>query len=114
MLSIPRNRKALLYILAIGSPIAFSVWQALLNNFAVEIASFGGKEIGMLQSLREVPGFLAFTVVFLLLIIRQQNFAIVSLILLGIGTALTGFFPSILGLYITTVIMSIGFHYLET
>jgi MFS family permease len=68
----------------------------------------------MLQSLREVPGFLAFTVVFLLLIIRQQNFAIVSLILLGIGTALTGFFPSILGLYITTVIMSIGFHYLET
>jgi MFS family permease len=114
MFSIPRNRKTLLYILAIGSPIAFSVWQALLNNFAVEIASFGGKEIGMLQSLREVPGFLAFTVVFLLLIIRQQNFAIVSLILLGIGTALTGFFPSILGLYITTVIMSIGFHYLET
>ena len=114
MLSIPKNRKAFLYILAIGSPIAFSVWQALLNNFAVEIASFGGKEIGMLQSLREVPGFLAFTVVFLLLIIRQQNFAIVSLILLGIGTALTGFFPSILGLYITTVIMSIGFHYLET
>jgi MFS family permease len=114
MLSIPRNRKAFLYILAIGSPIAFSVWQVLLNNFAVEIASFGGKEIGMLQSLREVPGFLAFTVVFLLLIIRQQNFAIVSLILLGIGTALTGFFPSILGLYITTVIMSIGFHYLET
>jgi len=114
MLSIPRNRKAFLYILAIGSPIAFSVWQALLNNFAVEIANFGGKDIGMLQSLREVPGFLAFTVVFLLLIIRQQNFAIVSLILLGIGTALTGFFPSILGLYITTVTMSIGFHYLET
>ena len=114
MLSIPRNRKAFLYILAIGSPIAFSVWQALLSNFAVEVASFGGKEIGILQSLREVPGFLAFTVVFLLLIIRQQNFAIVSLILLGIGTALTGFFPSILGLYITTVTMSIGFHYLET
>ena len=114
MLSIPRNRKAFLYILAIGSPIAFSVWQALLNNFAVEVANFGGKDIGMLQSLREVPGFLAFTVVFLLLIIRQQNFAIVSLILLGIGTALTGFFPSILGLYITTVTMSIGFHYLET
>ena len=89
MFSIPRNRKTLLFILAIGSPIAFSVWQALLNNFAVEIANFGGKEIGMLQSLREVPGFLAFTVVFLLLIIRQQNFAIVSLIILGIGTART-------------------------
>ena len=114
MFSIPRNRKTLLFVLAIGSPIAFSVWQALLNNFVVEIANFGGKEIGMLQSLREVPGFLAFTVVFLLLFIRQQNFAIISLILLGIGTVLTGFFPSILGLYITTVIMSTGFHYLET
>ena len=114
MFSIPSNRKTFLFVLAIGSPIAFSVWQALLNNFAIEIANFGGKEIGILQSLREVPGFLAFTVVFLLLIIRQQNFAIVSLILLGIGTALTGFFPSILGLYITTVTMSIGFHYLET
>ena len=114
MFSIPNNRKTFLFILAIGSPIAFSVWQVLLNNFAVEIASFGGKEICILQSLREVPGFLAFTVVFLLLIIRQQNFAIVSLILLGIGTAMTGFFPSTLGLYITTVIMSTGFHYLET
>ena len=110
MFSIPNNRKTFLFILAIGSPIAFSVWQVLLNNFAVEIASFGGKEIGILQSLREVPGFLAFTVVFLLLIIRQQNFAITSLILLGIGTAMTGFFPSTLGLYITTVIMSTGFH----
>ena len=114
MFSITNNRKTFLFILAIGSPIAFSVWQVLLNNFAVEIASFGGKKIGILQSLREVPGFLAFTVVFLLLIIRQQNFAIVSLILLGIGTAMTGFFPSTLGLYITTVIMSTGFHYLET
>jgi glucan phosphoethanolaminetransferase (alkaline phosphatase superfamily) len=106
MFTIPRNKKSLLFILAIGAPIAFSVWQALLNNFVVEIANFGGKEIGMLQSLREVPGFLAFTVVFLLLFIRQQNFAIISLILLGIGTALTGFFPLNLGLYITTVIMS--------
>lgn len=36
------------------------------------------------------------------------------MILLGIGTALTGLFPNALGLYITTVVMSIGFHYLET
>ena len=51
---------------------------------------------------------------FLLVYFRQQNFSALSLILLGIGTAITGFFPSFLGLYITTVIMSIGFHYLET
>jgi predicted MFS family arabinose efflux permease len=33
---------------------------------------------------------------------------------LGLGVALTGYYPSAVGLYITTVIMSIGFHYLET
>ena len=37
-----------------------------------------------------------------------------SLALLGIGTALTGWFPTVLGLYCTTVLMSIGFHYYET
>jgi hypothetical protein len=108
------DRKTLLFLLAGASPIAFATWQALLNNFVVEAASFTGIEIGILQSLREVPGFLAFTVVYVLLIIKQQNFAILSLIVLGLGTALTGFFPVVLGLYVTTVIMSIGFHYLET
>ena len=70
--------------------------------------------MGILQSLREIPGFLAFGVVFLLLIVREQRLAYISLALLGVGTALTGFFPSVIGLYITTVVMSIGFHYYET
>ena len=108
-----QERKTLLFVMAIGSPIAFATWQILLNNFVVEVAHFDGLEIGILQSLREVPGFLAFTVVFMLMFFKQQNFAILSLVLLGLGTALTGFFPSIIGLYITTVIMSMGFHYLE-
>jgi hypothetical protein len=108
------ERKTLLFLLAGASPIAFATWQALLNNFVVEAASFTGVEIGILQSLREIPGFLAFTVIYVLLVIKQQNFAILSLVVLGLGTALTGFFPAALGLYVTTVIMSVGFHYLET
>jgi len=44
----------------------------MLNNFVVERANFGGIEIGILQSLREVPGFLAFTTVFVLLILKEQ------------------------------------------
>jgi hypothetical protein len=111
---VPKDRKTLLYILAAASPIAFAVWQTLLNNYVVEVVGFTGKEIGFLQSIREIPGFLAFTVVWVLLIIRQQNFAILSLILLGLGTAATGIFSSVMELYITTVLMSIGFHYLET
>lgn len=95
-------------------PLAFSTWAALINNFSQEMAGFTGKEIGILQSLREVPGFLAFTAVFLLAFIKEQRLAMASLFLLAVGVLATGFYPTVLGLYVTTVIMSIGFHYFET
>ena len=99
--------------MSIAMPVAFNTWNALLNNFVVERASFTGVEIGILQSLREVPGFIAFTTVFVLLLIREQTFAVVSLAILGVGVAATGFFPTVYGLYFTTVVMSLGFHYFE-
>jgi hypothetical protein len=108
------NKMVLIYVLAATAPIASSTWTALLNNFVIEKASFTGVEIGILQSLREVPGFLAFASIFVLLFLRQQTFTVLSLIMLGIGTAMTGFFPTAIGLYSSTVIMSVGFHYLET
>ena len=109
-----RRPDLLLLLMASAVPLSFATWQTLLDNFAIHRAAFTGAEIGLLQSLREVPGFLAFAVVFLLLVMRQQNIALLSLALLGIGTALTGWFPTVLGLYCTTVLMSIGFHYYET
>ena len=108
------NPQTLLLAMAFVMPLVFSVWNALLNNFVVEKAQFSGAEIGILQSLREVPGFLAFTAVFVLLVLREQTFALLSLALMCIGVALTGWLPFELGLYCTTVVMSIGFHYVET
>ena len=104
----------LLLITAAAVPLSFATWQALLNNFAIERAAFSGAEMGILQSLREVPGFLAFLVVFLLFLCREQTIAYVSLLLLGVGTLVTGWFPSVVGLYVTTVVMSLGYHYFET
>ena len=95
-------------------PLGFAAWQALLNNFAIEQAAFTGREIGILQSLREVPGFLAFTAVFVILVLREQTFAVVAVAVFGLGVAITGYFPSEYGLYFTAVLMSIGFHYFET
>lgn len=109
-----RNPITFLILASIAMPLGFSAWQALLNNFAIERANFTGVEIGILQSLREVPGFLAFTTVFVLLILREQTFAVIALALFGIGIAMTGFFPSEYGLYFSAVLMSIGFHYMET
>ena len=109
-----RRPEVLLLLMASAVPLSFATWQTLLDNFAIHRAAFTGAEIGMLQSLREVPGFLAFAAVFLLVVMREQTVAYVSLALLGIGTALTGWFPTVLGLYATTVLMSVGFHYYET
>lgn len=109
-----RSKKAFLITTSILMTLTFSAWVALLNNFAVEKAQFTGVEIGILQSLREVPGFLAFTAIFVLLVISEQTFALLSLCIMSIGVALTGFFPYEIGLYATTVLMSIGFHYFET
>ena len=104
----------LLLAMAFIMPLIFSVWMVLLNNFVVEKANFTGVEIGLLHSLREIPGFLAFTVIYVLLFIKEQRLAILSLGITAVGVAITGFFPQVIGLYLTTMLMSIGFHYFET
>ena len=105
---------AFLAIASMVTSITFAGWMAMLNNFVIEQAAFTGAEIATFQSLREIPGFLAFTAIFVLLVFTEQVFALISLCLLSIGVAITGLFPSIYGLYATTVLMSIGFHYYET
>ena len=104
---------SLLILMSIAMPVAFNAWSAMLNNFVVERAAFTGVEIGILQSLREIPGFLSFTLIFVLLIIKEQAFAVFALALLGLGVSMTGFFPTVYGLYFTTILMSTGFHYFE-
>ncbi len=109
-----RTPLVMLILMSTAMQLSFSTWRALINNFAVERAAFTGAEMGLLQSIREIPGFMAFAAVFLLLLMREQTLALVSLLLLGLGTAMTGYFPSEIGLYCTTLLMSIGFHYYET
>ncbi|WP_233192656.1 MFS transporter [Acidimangrovimonas sediminis] len=114
--ALPRWRRpeALLYVMAAAMPIAFSTWQALLNNFVIEAANFTGVQIGWLQSVREVPGFLAIGVILVLMVMREQMLALMSLVLLGAAVAATALFPSFGGLLATTILSSIGFHYFQT
>ncbi|MDP6069142.1 MAG: MFS transporter [Alphaproteobacteria bacterium] len=109
-----RRPEVMLMLMASASALAFATWNVLLNNFAIERAAFDGADIGVLQSLREVPGFLAFAVVFLLLVLAEQTLALAALVLLGLGIMVTGFFPSFMGLCLTTLVMSLGYHYYET
>lgn len=51
----------------------------LLNNFVIEKAFFTAIIIGVLQSLREVPGLLAFTDTYVLILIKEQRLTFISL-----------------------------------
>jgi len=103
-----------LMVLTIFATAGLHVWRTLFDNFAVHVIDLNGSHIGILQSVREIPGFLALLVVYVLLIIKEHRLSALSVLVLGIGVVATGFFPTFYGLLFTTLIMSFGFHYFET
>lgn len=103
-----------LIVLTVASTVGLQSWRTLFNNFAVDVARLNGQQVGIIQSLRELPGFLTLLVVFAIRIVAEHRLSSLSVLLLGLGVAITGFFPSYLGLGLTTVLMSFGFHYYET
>ena len=109
-----RRPEALLILMAVALPLAFSVWSALLNNFVVEVIRFDGLDIGLLHTIREIPGFFAVGVISILLFVREQTLALSMLALLGIATALTACFPFLSGILTVTLLSSVGFHFFET
>ena len=109
-----RRPEALLILMAVALPLAFSVWSALLNNFVVEVIRFDGLDIGVLHTIREIPGFFAVGVISILLFVREQTLALLMLALLGIATAVTAWFPFLSGILTVTLLSSVGFHFFET
>ena len=109
-----RRPIGLLFVMAIAMPIAFSTWSALLNNFVIEAANFDGADIGLLHTVREIPGFFAIGVIAIIMFMREQVLGLVSLIMLGVATGITAWFPSMGGILTITMLSSIGFHYYET
>ncbi|PWK58714.1 putative MFS family arabinose efflux permease [Silicimonas algicola] len=104
---------ALLVLMAVAMPLAFSTWSALLNNFVFERAAFTGVEIGWLHTVREIPGFLAIAIIPILVVMREQSIALLSLVTLGLATAVTAWFPTFGGLLAVTLVSSVGFHFFE-
>ena len=103
-----------LVVLTISSTVGLQTWSTLFNNFAVDVANLQGSHVGMIQSIREIPGFLALLAVYVMLIIREHRLSALSILILGAGLAATGVFPTFAGIAITTLISSFGFHYYET
>ncbi len=103
-----------LAVMTISAAAGLQTWRTLFDNFAVRVAGIEGHHMGIIQSAREIPGFLALLAIFVLLIIKEHRLSALSILFLGLGVTITGFFPSWSGLIFTTLIMSFGFHYFET
>ena len=103
-----------LLLLTLCATFGLQSWRILFDNFSVTVLALDGVHIGAIQSIREIPGFLALLVIYITLILPEYRIASLSVAILGVGIAATGLFPSFYGLALTTLVMSFGFHYFET
>ena len=103
-----------LLILSVASMVGLQGWRTLLNNFAVEWANLDGNHMGIVQSVREIPGFLALLAVWVMLVIKEHRLSALSILVLGAGVGVTGYFPTFIGIAATTMLLSFGFHFYET
>ncbi len=103
-----------LIVLTIASTIGLQGWRTLFNNFAVEVAGLNGAQVGLIQSVREIPGFLALLAIYVILVVQEHRLAVLSILILGLGVGVTGLLPTFSGVVFTTLLMSFGFHYFET
>lgn len=94
--------------------VAMQGIMAVYTNFAVEAASLQGDQLGVIQSVREIPGLLSITLMAFLLLFSEMRLMSISIMLVGVGISLMGFFPSYAGIMCCWLIASVGFHYFES
>ncbi len=111
-----RNKKLIisLMITYFAHYLSFNLWHTTFNNFAVELFSVDGQQIGLIQSLREIPGFLGFTAGIFSLVISEASMAGLSTAILGLGLIATGLSQNMTTLILSSILMSVGFHYFYT
>jgi predicted MFS family arabinose efflux permease len=107
------NRRLFVFIILSNFLLnfGFQVWQTLFNNYAVDQLGLGPAQIGVIQAVREIPGLLGFAIAFLALFMTEFRIMTLSIVVLGIGVALTGKASAFSSLMITTFVMSLGFHF---
>lgn len=100
----------LLALAVAGVGVFFGVQLTLFNNFIVEQLDIEAHELGYVEALREVPGFL--NVLFMALVIRfaPARVASLSLMVMGVGIALYAHASTVYLLALFSLIWSLGFH----
>ncbi|MEZ5277819.1 MAG: MFS transporter [Opitutaceae bacterium] len=105
------NRDFTLLAVAVFSVgLFFGVQLTLFNNFIVDRLQIEADQLGVIEALREVPGFLNALIIAVLAGLAAPLFAGLSLILMGGGLMAYAVVDNVYSLAIFSVIWSIGFH----
>ncbi|GAC1430282.1 MAG: MFS transporter [Chloroflexota bacterium] len=90
--------------------VGFSTYGAIYNNFLVNDLHIRPDQLGLLESLREVPGFLVVGMAAVAVRFRESRVSAFALILMGIGLALFARTTTMWQLIAVASVMSVGFH----
>ncbi len=88
----------------------FGVTLTLFNNFIVERLSIEAHELGLVEALREVPGFLNVGFVALVVFLPGALVGAVCLLAMGLGIGAYGWIDSVTTLALLSLVWSLGFH----
>lgn len=101
---------ALLAVAVGGVGFFFGVQLTLFNNFIVERLGIEPHELGSVEALREVPGFL--NVLFVALMLRWAPSPVAALALIGMGVGFAAYYwvDSVFTLAAFSLLWSVGFH----
>jgi MFS family permease len=89
----------------------FNVWRAVFNNFAVDELGVGAEQMGLIQSVRELPGLMGFVLGLLALVLSEMRLMGLSVLLLGLGLVVCGGSDTLSVLMVGALLMSVGFHF---
>lgn len=89
---------------------ALGIYFGVFTNFITERLGLRAGQVGLLESLREVPGFLTALLTGVLFAVAESRLAAAALVLGGVGIALTGQSGSFWTLAIWSVVWSVGLH----
>ena len=109
MKSVRRDWALLVAVTALFA-FGFAVYNGIFQNFARERLGMQPNQLGLLESLREVPGLLTAFTAGTLVALAEPRLGAIALAICGLGIGATGQMGSYWPLVGVTVFWSVGFH----
>lgn len=100
----------LLVILLFCAWFGFGIYNGVFQNYLRDGIGVNPNQVGVLESIREVPGLICALTVGALLAFAEARVAALGLAIMAIGIAATGMIDQYLPVLVMTVLWSIGFH----